>query len=193
MLVIVSILLIFIYCILLCFLLFLFVDYIVLFDVFFVCIFIFVVFFFFFSSRGRHTRCALVTGVQTCALPIYAGDEDRGMSGASWSERLCGGFRRTSERLGENLAGLTGKTRLGDDDLDRIEEALITADLGPAMAARIRERLAARRDEIAGTVEELRESVADEIATMLRPVAEPPAGEPLRPPPGRCAQRVPRQ
>src|SRR3546814_12230023 len=36
--------------------------------------------FFFFSSRRRHTRCALVTGVQTCALPIsctpgyYGGD-----------------------------------------------------------------------------------------------------------------------
>src|SRR3546814_1613185 len=30
----------------------------------------FVVLFFFFSSRRRHTRCALVTGVQTCALPI---------------------------------------------------------------------------------------------------------------------------
>src|SRR3546814_9119671 len=29
-----------------------------------------VFFFFFFSSRRRHTRCALVTGVQTCALPI---------------------------------------------------------------------------------------------------------------------------
>src|SRR3546814_5573931 len=28
------------------------------------------VFYFFFSSRRRHTRCALVTGVQTCALPI---------------------------------------------------------------------------------------------------------------------------
>src|SRR3546814_1101781 len=28
------------------------------------------VLFFFFSSRRRHTRCALVTGVQTCALPI---------------------------------------------------------------------------------------------------------------------------
>src|SRR3546814_4471787 len=33
------------------------------------CLF-YVVFFFFFSSRRRHTRCALVTGVQTCALPI---------------------------------------------------------------------------------------------------------------------------
>src|SRR6184192_2488132 len=30
----------------------------------------FVLFFFFFSSRRRHTRCRLVTGVQTCALPI---------------------------------------------------------------------------------------------------------------------------
>src|SRR3546814_6995848 len=28
-------------------------------------------FVFFFSSRRRHTRCALVTGVQTCALPIF--------------------------------------------------------------------------------------------------------------------------
>src|SRR3546814_4525108 len=39
---------------------------------------------FFFSSRRRHTRCALVTGVQTCALPIFwaamalpAGGSDR--------------------------------------------------------------------------------------------------------------------
>src|SRR3546814_1642058 len=31
----------------------------------------FCVFVFFFSSRRRHTRCALVTGVQTCALPIW--------------------------------------------------------------------------------------------------------------------------
>ena len=58
------------------------------------------------------------------------------MSGTSWSERLLGGLRRTSERLGENLAGLTGKSRLDDDDLDRIEEALITADLGRLAALR---------------------------------------------------------
>src|SRR3546814_19578396 len=30
---------------------------------------------FFFSSRRRHTRCALVTGVQTCALPIWGAAE----------------------------------------------------------------------------------------------------------------------
>src|SRR3546814_4312072 len=35
---------------------------------FFVCSYLL----FFFSSRRRHTRCALVTGVQTCALPIFS-------------------------------------------------------------------------------------------------------------------------
>src|SRR3546814_2615219 len=38
-------------------------------DKFSYCVFYHVLFFFF-SSRRRHTRCALVTGVQTCALPI---------------------------------------------------------------------------------------------------------------------------
>src|SRR3546814_9972688 len=37
-------------------------------------------FLFFFSSRRRHTRCALVTGVQTCALPIFDG-HDVGLAG----------------------------------------------------------------------------------------------------------------
>src|SRR3546814_3994085 len=35
--------------------------------------------FFFFSSRRRHTRCALVTGVQTCALPICYYEEHHGV------------------------------------------------------------------------------------------------------------------
>src|SRR3546814_7122112 len=39
--------------------------------------------FFFFSSRRRHTRCALVTGVQTCALPIYLEVDVDGLTVAS--------------------------------------------------------------------------------------------------------------
>src|SRR3546814_7354396 len=35
-----------------------------------ICCFVLCEFMFFFASRRRHTRCALVTGVQTCALPI---------------------------------------------------------------------------------------------------------------------------
>lgn len=94
------------------------------------------------------------------------------MSAGSWSDRLLGGLKRTSERLSENLSGLTGKAILDTADLDRIEDALITADLGPAMAARIRERLSAKRTG-ALDADGLRQIVAEEIATALRPVAEP--------------------
>src|SRR3546814_20161906 len=38
-----------------------------------ICMFLVCLGFFLFTSRRRHTRCALVTGVQTCALPISAG------------------------------------------------------------------------------------------------------------------------
>src|SRR3546814_1862239 len=36
---------------------------------------------FVFSSRRRHTRCALLTGVQTCALPIFKLESDRDFNG----------------------------------------------------------------------------------------------------------------
>src|SRR3546814_6205456 len=58
-----------------------------------------VVFVFFFSSRRRHTRCALVTGVQTCALPIcytaadtlIGGDGNDTLSGGGGGDSLNGG------------------------------------------------------------------------------------------------------
>src|SRR3546814_4023923 len=40
---------------------------------------------FFFSSRRRHTRCALVTGVQTCALPIWRMPRERGGQHLTWT------------------------------------------------------------------------------------------------------------
>src|SRR3546814_5083768 len=46
---------------------------------------------FFFSSRRRHTRCALVTGVQTCALPIYSDDPQSGQKWKDTSRPLADG------------------------------------------------------------------------------------------------------
>src|SRR3546814_14068 len=48
----------------------------------------------FFSSRRRHTRCALVTGVQTCALPIFAA----GDFAHDLARRATGRTRHTSAR-----------------------------------------------------------------------------------------------
>jgi len=91
---------------------------------------------------------------------------------ASWSDRLFGGLRRTSERLGENLAGIVAATRLSEAQLDELEDALIVSDLGPRAAARIRERLANERFERGADERAIKEAVAAEIAAILRPVAK---------------------
>ncbi len=91
----------------------------------------------------------------------------------SWSDRLFGGFRKTSERLSENLSGIVAKTRLTDYQLDDIEDALITSDLGPRAASRIRERLADERFERDADERAIMQVVAGEIAEILRPVAKP--------------------
>lgn len=92
---------------------------------------------------------------------------------ASWSDRILGGFRKTSERLAENLGGIVGSSRLSDAQLDDIEDALILSDLGPRAAARIRERLKGARFENGVDEQGLKEAVAEEIAAILRPVAKP--------------------
>ena len=90
----------------------------------------------------------------------------------SWHDKLLGGFRRTSDRLIGNLAGLGG-ARLDEATLDEIEEALIASDLGPETAARIRDRLAEGQFE--RNMEELgiRLVVAEEIEKTLAKVAKP--------------------
>jgi fused signal recognition particle receptor len=95
------------------------------------------------------------------------------MSGESWSDRIFGGFRKTSERLSDNLAGIVTKARLDDEQLDELEDALILSDLGPRAAARIRERLAGERFERDVDEAAIKSAVAEEIAAILRPVAKP--------------------
>jgi fused signal recognition particle receptor len=90
-----------------------------------------------------------------------------------WQDRILGGFRRTSDKLGENLTGLFGKAALDDATLDQIEEALIASDLGPATAGRVRQRLAGERFPLGLTEMRLREIVAEEVAAILALVAKP--------------------
>src|SRR3546814_1403019 len=74
---------------------------------------------FFFSGRRRHTRCALVTGVQTCALPISA-KESGILLGAAGDGKVAGAARRdyadaaavvlTTEGHAGKIYELTGDT-----------------------------------------------------------------------------------
>ncbi|MBA3676192.1 MAG: signal recognition particle-docking protein FtsY [Sphingosinicella sp.] len=95
------------------------------------------------------------------------------MSDTPWLERLRGGFKKTSDRLGENLTGLFTKANLDDATLDEIEEALIASDLGPSTAAKVRARLSTERFEKGLSEAAVREIAAEELAKILAPVAVP--------------------
>lgn len=90
-----------------------------------------------------------------------------------WKNRLFGGFKKTSTKLTENITGLVTKAKLDGETLDEIEDALIASDLGPAMAAQIREKIATGRFEKGLDDAGIRQIVEDEIAAVLAPVAEP--------------------
>src|SRR3546814_887252 len=108
-------------------------------------------FFFFFSSRRRHTRCALVTGVQTCALPIWfltarnpklhnrrcavssnrAGADPPGVAanhcGTKFRKLL--GHQRCAGMMGRDSAMLGGKTE-GDRHIERLERTHLPVEPG---------------------------------------------------------------
>jgi fused signal recognition particle receptor len=95
------------------------------------------------------------------------------VSEPSWYERMRLGFRKTSDRLGDNLTGLLTKATLDAATLDDIEEALVASDLGPRTAAKVRARLAGERFERGISEAAIRDLVAQELEEILKPVAEP--------------------
>jgi fused signal recognition particle receptor len=90
-----------------------------------------------------------------------------------WFTQLRQGLARTSASLTGNVASVLTKRKLDEETLDELEEVLIKADLGPAMAVRVREELGHSRHEKGIAPEAVREVLAIEISKVLQPVAKP--------------------
>jgi fused signal recognition particle receptor len=100
----------------------------------------------------------------------------------SWFQRLKQGLGRSSNRLVEGIGRALTSRKLDAATITGIEDALIESDLGPAVAAKLADRLRDRK--FAGDVDEatVRKSLAEEIAAILAPVAKPFAADPARKP-----------
>ena len=105
--------------------------------------------------------------------PSQASAESALASRRSWFTQLRSGLARTSSALSDNLTSVLSRRKLDAESLDELEDALIKADLGVAMAARIRSSLASTRHDRALSPLHLREVLAAEAAKVLAPVAEP--------------------
>ncbi len=99
-----------------------------------------------------------------------------------WFARLKAGLTRSSSKLGDGIAGIFTKRKLDDEALEELEELLITADLGVATATRLTAELAKTRFNKDVDPEEVRSALAEDIAGVLEPVAQPLVLDPAQTP-----------
>ena len=106
------------------------------------------------------------------------------MSGekTSWLSRLREGLSKSTRRVTENITGLFTNKKLDQATLDELEDALIQADLGVAVSARLVEKLGRERFGREIGDEEVRAAFAEDIAEILAPVAVELAIDPARKP-----------
>jgi len=90
-----------------------------------------------------------------------------------WLARLRDGLAKSSTKLTRGIGDIFTKRKLDDAALEALEELLITADIGPATAARLTAELAKSRFGKEISSDEVREFLADRIAGSLEPVARP--------------------
>jgi fused signal recognition particle receptor len=96
--------------------------------------------------------------------------------------RLKEGLSRSTARITETLTTVFKKRRLDDAALEELEEMLISADLGVDAAARVIAEFRRSRFGKEVTEEEIKQTLAEEIAAILAPVAKPLVLDPARKP-----------
>jgi fused signal recognition particle receptor len=95
------------------------------------------------------------------------------MAVSGFFARLKSGLSRSASKLTESITATFTKRKLDDEALEELEEQLIAADLGAAVAARIIKGFRSTRFGKEVTAEEIRETLGEEIGKILAGVAQP--------------------
>ena len=91
----------------------------------------------------------------------------------SWLKKLTSGLSKTSARVTSSLSSLLGRSSIDAASIEEVEDALISADLGTAAAARLAERVRRHKFDGEVTAKALAGALADGITEILEPVASP--------------------
>ena len=96
----------------------------------------------------------------------------------SWLKKLTSGLSKTSARVTSSLSSLLGRSSIDAASIEEVEDALISADLGTAAAARLAERVRRHKFDGEVTPQALAGALADGITEILEPVAAPLVPQP---------------
>ena len=91
----------------------------------------------------------------------------------SWFQRLKSGLSKTSSKLTEGITSVFTKRKLDASSIDDLEDLLIQADLGVDTAMRITDKISDGRYDKGISADEVREILANEVESVLQPVAQP--------------------
>lgn len=91
----------------------------------------------------------------------------------SFLARLKSGLSKTSSRIGGGIADIFTKKKLDSEALEKLEDLLIEADLGAAVAGALTAELSRQKFGKEVSEQEVREVLAAQVAAILAPVAKP--------------------
>jgi len=91
----------------------------------------------------------------------------------SWFARLKSGLSKTSSKLSDGITGIFRKRKIDKETLEELEELLIAADMGASVAARIIAAFSKQKLDKEISAEEIKSTLAGEIAKLLEPAAKP--------------------
>ena len=100
----------------------------------------------------------------------------------SWLKKLTSGLSKTSAKVTASLSSLLGRPAIEAASIEEVEDALIAADLGTRVAARLAEGVRKHKFDGEVTAEALAAALADGITDILEPVAVPLRIDPSRSP-----------
>jgi fused signal recognition particle receptor len=104
------------------------------------------------------------------------------MALGSFFSKLKQGLSRSAQKLTDGIGAVFTRRKLDDEALAELEDLLISADLGTDVAARIIAAFRRTRFGKEVTDQEIRDALSEEIAAVLRPVAQKLALDPARKP-----------
>lgn len=107
------------------------------------------------------------------ALKAAEKQENPDENKTGWFARLKSGLSLSSNKISDGITGIFTKRKLDQTALDELEELLITADLGPATAAKLTAAIAQNRFNKEITGDEIRAALSSEIQKILAPVEKP--------------------
>jgi fused signal recognition particle receptor len=90
-----------------------------------------------------------------------------------WIGRLRSGLRRSSAAFADGLSAIFSGRKVDSATIGELEELLITADLGPATAAKLADGIAQRRFEADAGENAVALALAEDITNILEPLARP--------------------